>query len=639
MFSPDESKPSRRSGFETAEPTFEARRLSAAPSLAQACFALLIALVAVGLIGPTGNDVQAQSTVINATYKKAANSELRVIRVFDGSMPSGMEPFQVRVRNRTKKPMRFNLTFTYGAAHNNERRYESTFTIVADAGGETIHQLLVPVAPTQNSSGYYYSNSQLLVTSPGQNNQSAGLSSQRSIVWPAVGISEKLGARNLSDLTTALENHPKSPSRHSNLPFGLKFEAEMLPTSWLGYSGLDVLMMTTDEWRSAAAASRQAILEWVRLGGRLSLYSDSNEKLSSLNLPAANRTFGNIGIIQWDGDKLPPEKTIEEFRKDNHRGKRLAGDFDSNWGVQTGFPSKSFNSLLIVILLIAFGVVVGPVNLFVLAKAGKRHRLFITTPLISIVASVLIAVLILFADGLGGNGTRLLFIDLEPDPAEKKAYVIQEQFSRAGVLLSSSFTIDDTNALISPVQLAATRWVQGNSGRHKFNGETYSGEWFLSRSEQAQMIESVRPSRSRIELRRPAQGDQPPELFSSVDFTLTSLHYLDDDGNAWKATAETVAAGQTIELEPVTRKDLSKWWQRSTTAFSSTNSTRIRKLTSRKGSFFALSEDSRFGAIDSLESIKWRNDRAVVFGTVLGNAAPPSAASPEDKADADADAE
>jgi hypothetical protein len=593
--------------------------------------ALLIAVVALGFVGPAGSVGHAQSTAIDATYKKAANSEIRIVRIFDGAMPSGMEPYQVRVRNRTQKPMQFRVSFNFGSNYRGGRSYQSNFTIVADAGGESIHQLLVPVPPTEHTGGYSYSNAQLTVTSPGLDNHATGLSSQRATTWPAIGISEKLGARNLSDLTGALENSPKSLTRHMNLPFAMKFEAEMLPTNWLGYSGLDVLMMTTDEWRSTAAASRQSILEWVRLGGRLTLYSDSGEKLSALNLPDAVRSFGRIGIVPWDGDKLPAEKTIQEFRNDNQRAKRLANDFDSNWGVQKSFPSKSFNSLLVVLLLIAFGVIVGPINLFVFAKAGRRHRLFITTPLISIIASILIAVLILFADGIGGNGTRLLFIDLEPDPTEKKAYVIQEQFSRAGVLLSSSFTLDDANALISPVQLTDSRWVQGNSGNLKYNGKTYSGEWFLSRSEQAQMIETVRPTRSRIELRRAAAGDEAPELFSSVDFTLGSLHYIDDNGKVWKAKAETIAAGQTIELESVARKEFSKWWERNTLAFSRTNGTRIRKLTDRKGSFFALSDDPKFGAIDTADSIRWKNDRAIVFGSVLADAATSStpAAKPE----------
>ena len=44
-------------------------------------------------------------------------------------------------------------------------------------------------------------------------------------------------------------------------------------------------------------------------------------------------------------------------------------------------------------ILIAFGIIVGPVNLFVIARQGRRHRLFWTTPLISLIASLLLIAL------------------------------------------------------------------------------------------------------------------------------------------------------------------------------------------------------------------------------------------------------
>ena len=138
--------PTRRPDFETADTLIDVRNLRVTGWVSMS-LALLIAAFALGVFGPGSSSATAQSTVINKTYKKAANSELRVVRVFDGAMPSGVEPFQIRVRNRTQKPMRFTLSFDFGSGYSAERRYQSSFTIVADAGGESIHQLLVPVAP------------------------------------------------------------------------------------------------------------------------------------------------------------------------------------------------------------------------------------------------------------------------------------------------------------------------------------------------------------------------------------------------------------------------------------------------------------------------------------------------------------
>ena len=69
--------------------------------------------------------------------------------------------------------------------------------------------------------------------------------------------------------------------------------------------------------------------------------------------------------------------------------------------------------MLIILILIIFSIIVGPVNLFVFAKSGRRHRLFFTTPLISLIAALLVLTFILFEDGVGGQGRRMLVMDLE----------------------------------------------------------------------------------------------------------------------------------------------------------------------------------------------------------------------------------
>ena len=74
--------------------------------------------------------------------------------------------------------------------------------------------------------------------------------------------------------------------------------------------------------------------------------------------------------------------------------------------------SKTAHIVFFILVLIAFGILVGPVNLFVFAKSGQRHRLFITTPIISVGASLLLIVLILFQDGFGGRGSRLLLMEV-----------------------------------------------------------------------------------------------------------------------------------------------------------------------------------------------------------------------------------
>src|SRR5690606_18267044 len=121
---------------------------------------------------------------------------------------------------------------------------------------------------------------------------------------------------------------------------------------------------------------------------------------------------------------------------------------------------------LFVVVLIAFGLLVGPVNLFVFAKSGQRHRLFITTPIISLATCALLILLILIQDGTGGRGERIVLMEVRPDADENRAYLHQEQVSRTGVLLGSSFELKES-AVISPVPLADSPWTRlkpGTSG-------------------------------------------------------------------------------------------------------------------------------------------------------------------------------
>ena len=89
-------------------------------------------------------------------------------------------------------------------------------------------------------------------------------------------------------------------------------------------------------------------------------------------------------------------------------------------------------------MLVLFGILVGPVNLFVLAKSGRRHRLFITTPLISLGASLLLILLIIFQDGFGGRGMRRVLMEVRPDAGQNAAFLHQEQIARTGILTGTA---------------------------------------------------------------------------------------------------------------------------------------------------------------------------------------------------------
>ena len=173
------------------------------------------------------------------------------------------------------------------------------------------------------------------------------------------------------------------------------------------------------------------------------------------------------------------------------------------------------NAPFLILFIGLFAAVAGPVNLFVLAPATRRHRLFWTTPLISCAATLLLVAVILWQDGFGGRGERVMVTRLFP--GQRQAVVMQEQVARTGVLLSRRFTVPE-DLVLSPLKTPGT-----GSRSYEQSGWAYGGDWFTSRSVQAQRAEAIVPSRAEIQLLPATAADAPPVVVSSIPATLREI--------------------------------------------------------------------------------------------------------------------
>ena len=104
------------------------------------------------------------------------------------------------------------------------------------------------------------------------------------------------------------------------------------------------------------------------------------------------------------------------------------------------------------------------------------------------------------------------------------------------------------------------------------------------------------------------------------------LFYVGEGGRVWKSKTSPIPSGSEIILEPSTRDDLSKWWIPLTEALSSGYETnegdnsfrrRTRDISHSPGHFFAVSHDPKVGYIETLDSVKWTDAEALIFGPVI----------------------
>jgi hypothetical protein len=269
-----------------------------------------------------------------------------------------------------------------------------------------------------------------------------------------------------------------------------------------------------------------------------------------------------------------------------------------------GEPSRNVAFLAVFITL--FAVAVGPLNLFWFAGSGKRHRLFWTTPLISVGASVLLGVVILAQDGFGGSGARMTLRYIFP--GEKQVLVMQEQASRTGLLLSRGFAVDP-DVFLTPLTTPSS--IGGRQVMRNFteNRHGYGGDWFLSRSVQGQFLEEIAPSRETVEVVRVENGT--PVVRSSIPVELEEFYYIDEKGGRWGG--QNIRTGESAKLVAVDDST------NLVTEVSKGAGPMLRgvfgKIEDRNGHFYATA--AKPACIDTLPSIRWTKEQTIYAGAVV----------------------
>lgn len=254
--------------------------------------------------------------------------------------------------------------------------------------------------------------------------------------------------------------------------FGVtRFEASDLPEAWVGLTGLEWLWLTEAEWTALDPEVRNAIRRWVAFGGELVLASrdpavcewtatfPSPDGQVSAKGPHAYGS-GRFRAIPWDGSQVGVEalNALVASGQRSSREPALAG-----WPLFQRLGEPGSHHLFVACFVVVFATLVGPVNLFWLAPAGRRHRLFVTTPLLSLGGTFILLLAMYVTDGTGGSGSRFTAIELFPETGE--ALVTQDQVARTGLLLSNRFTLRE-EALLHPIQTpGAVRLEKEIAGR------------------------------------------------------------------------------------------------------------------------------------------------------------------------------
>lgn len=397
------------------------------------------------------------------------------------------------------------------------------------------------------------------------------------------------------------------------------------PEDWRGWSSLGSLFLDESEWLALTASQRKAFLEWLALGGKAGLLvrDATDEHLDRIGLPTADfdarRLLGAGEIVPIEWNRVLDSEKLDSFLKKqalNSTSKLLLDYSSRDPGTKVesfkGGFSKIFDlfgtrqpPLVTLLCFVAiFGLVAGPINVLVLAGRNRRSRLIFTTPLISLIATIVLLGIIFLRDGIGGDGTRRVLCMLMPD--QNEIAIIQEQFSRTGVIFSDSFPIREPSWM---------RPVGGECNDYYANlleveGLEREGDWFSSRSDQAYVLETVRPSRAKVEV--VSTSDSQPAVISSIEVPLEQLFLIDESGNYW--TASDIGTGELKPLKKSDREAYLMWFTELTSDAGFVRAAATESTQDRRGYVYAETSMAQKFCVESHSSIRWRNDKAIFVG-------------------------
>ena len=543
---------------------------------------------------------QAEHILPSPHFVPGSGIEMRIINCYEDIPPRGFLPIRVEVKNHSGAPR----TWQFQAVHSQSslRSMQFVASLSVDAGSERAFDLLVPIAP-QFAVSSRYSNLLISITGYGV---ASGTTSEHSsgsglTPTPFLGMGEALSVKNWGPLRERMEKN------HSRSLDGSAVDPRLLPEDWRGLAGFEILVFSDFEWRQIPATQRNAIQEWIIQGGKLVLCLAGTA--DTPDLPIAD-DLGTGAVLHWEpGDDFLDQAGRLLMATEVPAISSTLQDYTWQWALAQSVGRPEPPHLLIISFVVGFALVIGPLNFVAFAPLGQRHRLFWTTPAIALAASVLMGLFIVLSEGFGGSGERFeVLLNL---PQLRKSVIWQEQASRTGVLASGAFVPSEAS-LILPIGLRDSpgSYLSSERGKTYFlDGTTWSGDWFRSRTTQAQLLSAVLPTRAQVQI--VTSQDGVPSAVSTFDQEIAEFWYFDDKRIAWKG--ENLRPGERQALKRTEQQAFEAWWRSALKPAGPITRRHAEAYAKDKtGKFFASTTTPRF--ITSLATIRWKDSSGLIVG-------------------------
>lgn len=405
-------------------------------------------------------------------------------------------------------------------------------------------------------------------------------------------------------------------------------------TNWLGYTCYDGLVLIDRDIRTMPAAAKQAVRRYVECGGSLTVLGawqpdDSWHAQRFDWKPNTRRNskhyfvgFGEVSVVpQQKADAISSadyQMMADDWRRSSLPWREHYDINDANGRFPViddlGVPVRG-----LLLLIITFAVLIGPVNLWVLGRTRKRMWLLWTVPAISLLFSGAVWVYASFSEGWGANerteGITLL------DERKLTATTLGITAYYSTLTPGSGFQFGPETELTPALASFDHYYGRGSDGRSRSmewtDGQHLRSGWIVARVPAHFKVRKSDPTqRARID--PVAKADGTVEAVNGLGADVTKLVLATPDGKIY--TAGPTPAGQPFNLAPaevqrtLASADTLRRLYQNALASNAANDLAIKPSRFlQPGTYIAVMDDNPF--IESgLGKEDSRRSRAVVYG-------------------------
>jgi hypothetical protein len=340
-------------------------------------------------------------------------------------------------------------------------------------------------------------------------------------------------------------------------------------TNWLGYTRYMAVMVAGSDIASMPAALSDALRAYVLTGGTLTIVYSSDEppslagwsqqwSPSVMPPPDARRQWsadyglGTIRMLRNDtANQWESKRWINELKQWKNAARSRAATRDTE-SANLGLPVVEgqvtpARGLLLVMLL--FAIVIGPVNVVVLWLLKRRMLLLLTVPVIALVFSAAVTVYALVSEGITPQARTTALTLL--DQRSRTAVTVGVSGYYAPLTPANGLWFDENTSVTPQVERNGYGYYGGGSaGRSRSldvtHGQHLQNGWVAARVPAHFVLRKSGSRRERLDIA--TEPDGTLSVVNGLGSDIIRLILVDHDGRRW--TSQDIRAGQSVTLTP-----------------------------------------------------------------------------------------